>query len=350
MRSRSVVLRHALRAVGVLVVLPVSLVAVLALLSPATWSGAAYSLGLFVLLVGLVTLPSRVDRRRGIARAGIAILVLTGGVRVATSARGETAAMHAGTDASPRVLNRILDEEDVAVTGARTLIAIGGLTDPDVRELVPRMKDAYRTMRAEEGDLPSPVVATYLGLESPGASDTLVFEPLPSGARPAGAVLFLHGFAGSFTLPCWQLARAVARVDLVTFCPSVGYRGDWWTADGEATVRRTVAEIHARGIKRIWLAGLSNGGIGATRLAPRMPHTFEGLILISGVAPDAATTSLPALVLQGRDDAMCPASLARTYASRAHARYVELDAGHFAMLVRSDKADRAIESWLRQRM
>jgi pimeloyl-ACP methyl ester carboxylesterase len=341
--------RHALRAIGFLVLLPASVLGVLALLSPATWSGAADALGLLVTFVGLVTAPARIHRRRGVARGGLAILVLTACARMAAAASGETAAMHAGADASPRVLDRLLDEEDVAVTGARTLIAIGGLTDPDVRELVPQMKNAYRSMRAEQGDLPSPVVATYLGLPAPGASDTLVFEPR-SSSHPAGAVIFLHGFAGSFTLPCWQIARVAARLDLVTFCPSVGYRGDWWTADGEATVRRTVAELHARGIRRIWLAGLSNGGIGASRLAPRMPHTFQGLILISGAAPEAVPTSLPALVLQGRDDAMMPASLARSYASRSNGRYVELDAGHFAMLVRSDAADRAIESWLRQRM
>jgi pimeloyl-ACP methyl ester carboxylesterase len=349
----NIVARHALRVVGLVVLLPASVLGLVALLSPATWSGAAYAVGLLVTFVGLVTAPSRIDRRRGIVRGGLGILVLTALVRFGTAARGETAAMHAGADASRgrAALGRLLDEEDVAVTGARVLVATGGLTDPDVRELVPRMKDAYRHMRAEEGDLPSPVVATYLGLQAPGASDTLVFERSSAAAPPpAGALVFLHGFAGSFTLPCWQIARAAARVDLVTFCPSVGYRGDWWTAEGEATLRRTVAEIRARGIDRIWLAGLSNGAAGASRLAPRMPRTFEGLILISGAAPDASPTSLPALVLQGRDDAMMPSSIARAYASRSHARYVELDAGHFAMLVRRDAADRAIEGWLREQM
>jgi predicted esterase len=343
--------RHALRLLGVLVLLPAAVLGVIALVMPATWSGAAYAFGLFVTFYGLVTAPSRIDRRRGVTRAGLAILALTAVTRMGTASRGETAAMHAGTDSSARVLDRLIDEEDIAVSGARVLIAIGGLTDPDVRELGPRMKDAYRQMRAEEGDLPSPVVATYLGLQAPGASDTLVFEPRPGTNGPAaGAVVFLHGFAGSFTLPCWQLARAVARVDLATFCPSVGYRGDWWTADGEATLRRTVAEIRARGIQRIWLAGLSNGGVGASRLLPRMPHTFEGVILLSGVAPDAAPTNLPTLVVQGRDDAMMPSPLARSYAARAHGRYVELDAGHFAMLVRSDATDRAVVSWLREQV
>lgn len=346
----SLAFRHLLRVVGVLVAIPLSLLGLLALFSGATWSGVSYSLSLLVVCYGLLTAPSRATRRRGVTRAGVAWLVLTALLRLATAARGETAEMTAGVSSSPRLVDRVLDEEDVAVSGARALVATGLLTDPDVRELVPQMKSAYRRMHAEQGDLPSPVVATYLGLQSPDASDKLAFDVPRRSVERTGAVVFLHGYAGGFTLPCWQIARVAARLGLATVCPSVGYRGDWWTADGERTVRATVDALHARGIHRVWLAGLSNGGIGASRLAPRMGHLFEGMILVSGAAPEAPRTSLPTLVLQGRADSMMPTDVARSYGAGAQSRYVELDAGHFAMLIRSEVADHAIESWLRQQL
>src|SRR5262249_44450006 len=159
------------------------------------------------------------------------------------------------------------------------------------------------------------------GLERPTSFD-LVRVGEASERAPQGAVVFLHGFGGNFTLPCWLVAQAARRAGLVTFCPSIRPAGDWWQADGEATLRRTVQIVRARGIDRIYLAGLSNGGIGASRLAPRMRGSFRGLVLISGAAADAPAPGVPALVIHGRRDAMVAVSVAARYASRTGARFV----------------------------
>ncbi len=206
------------------------------------------------------------------------------------------------------------------------------------------MRAGYDEMAREEGALPSPVLATYLGLERPGASDAIDFEH-----AGADAVVFLHGYAGNFTMSCWLFARAAARAGLATDCPSTSWRGDWWTASGEAIVRERIAALRARGKTRVFLAGLSNGGIGASRLAPRLRGEIAGLVLVSGVAPDAGAPGVPTLVLQGRRDAMCSASVARAYATGNGASYVELDDGHFALLVDRDRAARAIADWLAPR-
>ncbi|HZS39180.1 MAG TPA: alpha/beta hydrolase, partial [Polyangia bacterium] len=285
-----------------------------------------------------------VGRRAKLARAGLALMALTLGLRGCTAARGERLTMTTTDDQGARWAARVVDEADVAVAGARVLVAAGMLHDPDAGQVPDALRRAYDRMRAAEGDAPSPVVPTLLGLESPDRADVIVVDGV---AQPKGAVIFLHGFAGGFALPCWQLARAAREADLVTYCPSVGARGDWWTEHGARTLAKTVALARRRGIDRLYLAGLSNGAVGVAHLAPKMRGTFRGVILISGCAPDQPAPGVPALVVQGRRDAMSGASRARAYAARTGARYVELDAGHFAFLLREDEAHRAIAAWLK---
>ncbi|MEO1272150.1 MAG: hypothetical protein AAFX99_28985, partial [Myxococcota bacterium] len=76
--------------------------------------------------------------------------------------------------------------------------------------------------------MPTPLLSTAFGLQHPEAFDTLVIEPMAEEA-PSRAVVFLHGYAGNFTLPCWQIAQAARLAGAVTVCPSVGLKGDWWT-------------------------------------------------------------------------------------------------------------------------
>lgn len=336
------------RAASWLAVLPYVLVVLLVGTGSPTWSAVAYLAGAGVLLWGLTTLPGRAEvparsarlRPRGLARGGAAALVAVAAIRGCTARAGETMSFAPG----PRIVARLFDEQDIAVAGTRVLVG-GGLLRDDADELPAAMRAAYARMRAEEGDAPSPVLATYLGMQSPSEFDLVVVEP-GSETRPGDAVVFLHGYAGNFALPCWQMARAVAPLGVLTACPSTRWIGDWWSPDGEATVRRTVEALRARGVTRIVLAGLSNGGYGASRLAPRLRSSLAGLVLISGAAPDAPPSGLPTLVVHGRRDSMASFSSATAYAARSGARVVALDAGHFSMLVRADANDAAVRAFV----
>jgi pimeloyl-ACP methyl ester carboxylesterase len=190
--------------------------------------------------------------------------------------------------------------------------------------------------------VPSPVLPTYLGLERDGASDVLAYDAIK---EKRGALVFLHGFGGGFTLPCWQIADAVAQVGFVTRCPSLGPRAAWWTDDGAAIVRDTIRDLRAAGIDRIVLMGLSNGAVGAARLAPKLGGSIDGLVLVSGAAR-ADAPGVPVLVLQGARDAVMPPSIARDYASAHGAKYVALEGGHFALLLERERADKALTAWL----
>ena len=113
--------------------------------------------------------------------------------------------------------------------------------------------------------------------------------------------MFLHGYAGNFSLPCWQIAQAVKGSALLTACPSddlrrrLGLCG--WRRDG---ARRGEVQLRERGITKMVLAGLSNGGY-ASMLAPKLGSTFAGYVFISGVEDDAGVAG-----------ARCCSSTART--------------------------------------
>jgi hypothetical protein len=299
---------------------------------PPTLSGALYVLAPAVLIASLVV-PQKWSRR--VALASVAMLFAPMLARLVFTKPG----------GDVRAIDRVVDERDIAVNASRAIAYTHFMKDPDVPELPTAMRDAYDQMAREEGDLPSPFAATYLGLQRPGASDAI--ELMRDGDA---AVVFLHGSAGNFTMSCWLFARAAAKAGVSTTCPSTTWVGDWWSHSGEKIVRDSIASLRARGKTRIYLAGLSNGGIGASRLAPRLTdEKLAGLILVSGAAPDASASGMPTLVVQGRGDTQVSAAVVRAYATRANAKYVELDAGHFALLVEREKSQRAITEWLARR-
>ncbi|HEY1956647.1 MAG TPA: alpha/beta hydrolase [Polyangiaceae bacterium] len=316
------------RALGVLLLLFLVPLALFVLSGPPSASGAAYVLAPVVLASALVV-PERLTKR--VALAGLALLILPAIWRIAFTKHG----------GDVRVVDRVIEERDLSVDASRVIARTHFMSDPDVPLLPDAMRSAYDDMEREQGSLPSPVVATYAGLERSGASDTIEFDHDGSDA-----IVFLHGYAGNFTLSCWLFARAAARAGMATSCPSTSWRGDWWTTPSERIVRDTIASLRSRGKKRIFLAGLSNGGIGASRLAPRLRREIAGLVLVSGAAPDAAAPGVPTLVVQGRRDAQISASVAYAYAQRAGAEYDQLDDGHFALLVDRERAAHVIAEWL----
>ena len=209
------------------------------------------------------------------------------------------------------------------------------------------MGAAYVDMRRDVGGSPSPVLDTTFGRQDANGFDTLVFEA--PGPAPSAGVVFLHGYGGNFRLECWLLAEAARAIDAITVCPATGFRGHWSGRDGERILRAALDYLHARGVRRVYLAGLSNGAAGAGTLAPKLASMLSGLILISGAPSGGTVAKLPALVIHGERDRIASPAAARTFAARAQGRYVGLDGGHFVLLMRRAQARDAIASWLRQR-
>jgi pimeloyl-ACP methyl ester carboxylesterase len=193
----------------------------------------------------------------------------------------------------------------------------------------------------------SPFLVTYLNQQHPSAFDVVVAEAI-GDTRPKRGIIFLHGYGGNFTLQCWLVGHAGERIGAITVCPSTGASGDWWSPQGAAILHQTLTYLQRRGVERIYLAGLSNGGIGASRLAQRFESDLAGLILISGADPHARITRLPVLVVQGKNDERIPMSVAEQYvtAARATSTYLLLEGDHFVLLKQVDRVQSAIADWI----
>jgi len=336
---------------GIALILPVSLLAVLTPITPVTPSGALYLIGAAMTAAGAITAPWRQSRFRGITRAGVLLICLVAGARLVVAAQGTTVTLITlPGPQSTRWLDRLIDERDIALFGQQIAFLTGvGLSPREHAGLMPALQAAYAAMDKAQETSSSPFLSTYLNRQRPGAFDAVLIEP-PGGGPASTAIVFLHGFTGNFTVQGWLLSRAAARIGAVTVCPSVGWRGDWWTHDGELTVRAMLDYIHARGVKRIYLAGLSNGAVGTCRLAPRLATELAGLILISGADPQAPDAGLPILILQGSADERMPASLAIQLARRSghRATYREFAGDHLLLAKRANEVQDVLIEWLSQ--
>jgi len=339
--------RRLAAVVGAVLALPAVPLALLAVTTPVSAIGFLYVLGALVTIGGFLTAPARKTRRRGVSRAGLGLLATAMLFRVVFAGHGKTVRMTRGDSPSAPLLDRLLPEADVAVTSARAVIMTGMLPAGDTRNLVPTLKRAFETLNQAEGSSPSPIVMTTLSWQDASAFDTLeVQAPAPDAHA---AVLFLHGYGGNFTLQCWMIAQAARRAGAVTFCPSTRMAGDWWSATGQEIVRVMMDRLRERGFDAVVLAGLSNGGVGASRLAPGLHDRLAGLLLVSGAAPDAPPAGVPTLVLEGSRDTMMSPSVVRQYATRTGAKYVELDGSHFLLIEQPEAMTDAMARWLSTR-
>jgi pimeloyl-ACP methyl ester carboxylesterase len=333
-----------------LIVSPVALLLlVTAAVIGASPSGWGYAVGVAAASAGLLTKPWR--KRQGLTRLGLGLVLLVASARL-LSAHGNDLDTLRLPDGGRRLVNRLLDERDGTLFAAHVLLLSGHLPRSDTRDFLPALEAAFNRLDDAEGSVATPAIATWLGLQSPDAFDALVIPP--EVKAPDTAVVLLHGYTGNFAVYCWQLARSARAISALTVCPSVGPAGDWWSRQGEQTLQRTLEWLERRGVRRVYLAGLSNGGVGASVLAERVSHPgieLQGLVLISGAAPQAPSPRVPLLVVEGRHDSMMPARTIRAFVRRAGrlATYVELDSGHFAFLDRLEDCERAITTWLLER-
>lgn len=340
-------MRLLLRIVALTVLAVVALIALFGLWAP--WSPSGW-FALGAIAVGAVGLTIREPRpRRGLALAAVVLLAILLVVRIVGAGDGMIAMRTLPSGNSARLLARLVDEQDLALAGARVLANRRRLPASERERLLPALREAYVEMRRDDVVTASPVLDTLLGWQTPAAFDTLIIEPRAEpkpGVPMKFGVLFLHGYAGSFTLECWLVARAAREIGALTVCPATDFSGRWRGEVGERILRRSLEYLHGRGIRRVFLAGLSNGAMGASALAPRFASTFEGLILLSGAPADGDSGGLPTLVVHGAQDTMTPVASARAFAERHKATYAELAGGHFVLLTQRRDVREAVVKWL----
>jgi predicted esterase len=194
---------------------------------------------------------------------------------------------------------------------------------------------------------------------------------VPLGLRRGPCLVFLHGFGGQLTVMVKALIEALPSPPVVILAPYLDTAGQWWLPEGQAVVRELV--LHhlppEADPKQVFLVGLSNGGVGASRLAlsESLGPLFKGAILISGLAPpledpnnpksvyEAPVHGADLLVIAGDADPRFPAPLVQSLvdATRRRGSLVELqrlEGDHFIMLSHRKQVGTMIRTWLEPRL
>lgn len=166
-------------------------------------------------------------------------------------------------------------------------------------------------------------------------------------AKAYGLVLCLHGagFTGDAYLDRWAGRLGDGYI---LACPSYSM-GAWWTRSAEALVLETIRAVSAQyhiDPDRVFLTGMSNGGIGAWIIGMHHADRFAGLAPMASGIDDvlypflANLKQTPVYIIHGAKDQVMPVRLSRAlYAAltqldapviyREHEREHPMAGGHY---------------------
>lgn len=178
--------------------------------------------------------------------------------------------------------------------------------------------------------------------------DLALFVPLTyQVTKGYGLVVCLHGagFTGQAYLERWQTRLGE---DYVLACPTAPM-GAWFTRDAEELVLATIRSVQRRyhiDPDRIFLTGMSNGGIGAWVIGMHDAPLFAGIAPMAGgldraLMPFLANLrSTPIYMIHGAKDQVMPVELSRAitkeltrlgypFVYREHDREHPMAGGHY---------------------
>lgn len=240
---------------------------------------------------------------------------------------------------------RLIRERDAAIIGSGMLYHSGLITAYEYDELIPSLATVYDELDQDDPLLVSPIIRTGLGLQEAERSDAFLHVE----GDGTMWVVFLHGMFGNNVSGCWVIAQAAAQSGWSTMCPSTDITGRWDLADGPTIVHAAIENVRSRGAQRLVLAGFSNGGFGASRLAEQLCRELDGLILMSGVDSSMPPTSLPTLIVYGENEASFSANrLEDLTEALPNGELVVLEnADHMLLVKRCDDITPILTSFLR---
>jgi len=237
---------------------------------------------------------------------------------------------------------RYLDSTDTD-EAARTLQAI--LSDPYVT-----IDQTIRIIQTERDYAPQPtgtIPDERIDVRGRAYHLALSIPPTYQPTENYGLVVCLHGagFTGEAYLERWQVRLGK---DYVLACPTVP-TGAWFTRGAEELVLATIHSVQRRyhiDPDRIFLTGMSNGGIGTWVIGMHDAPLFAGLApMASGLdnvlMPFLANLrSMPIYIIHGSKDEVMPVELSRSitkeltrlgypYVYREHDREHPVAGGHF---------------------
>jgi predicted esterase len=184
--------------------------------------------------------------------------------------------------------------------------------------------------------------------------------------KPAPALIFLHGSGGNFKAYTWLLSQVADERSMVLIAPTFGM-GNWDPQRSEQVVMAALNDA-ARAVpidmSHVHLAGLSNGGLGVSRVAAsESGRQFHSLIFLSPVCDQAALNSKefstqwrdkPVLIITGQDDDRVPLPYVETCVGhmKTAGAHVEMTAypgaDHFLVFSHREPFREQLSNWLRR--
>lgn len=147
---------------------------------------------------------------------------------------------------------------------------------------------------AESGEhrtLPPALPLAFWGrILRPDHGHLFAYRPEAAPGERLGLLVFLHGHGGNSLLYPHLLRPFADQFRCVVVCPTFGY-GNWEHPHSWFCVQRAVryATEHFTEIdpRRVYLAGVSQGGAGVGRAAVALPEVFAGLVFVSATLEPA---------------------------------------------------------------
>lgn len=184
------------------------------------------------------------------------------------------------------------------------------LLNHPITELLRALKAPRDYPTALTGRLPEQTILVH-------GEENLYGLYVPKGYQPAQAyplIICLHGagFDGDTYLDRWQ-PRLGERYLLA--CPSFEAAA-WWTPEAEELVLAVLREVTRNyhvDLDRVFLTGMSNGGVGTYLIGLNHTDLFAALIPMAGALPDALLPLLdnarttPFYLIHGAKDQVIPA-------------------------------------------
>lgn len=199
----------------------------------------------------------------------------------------------------------------------------------------------------------------------PDSEHYYLYVPRNRSGDPMPALVFLHGSAGNFKAYTWLLSQIAEERGMVIIAPTFGF-GNWRQEGGTHAIFRALEDASAIteiDQSRVYLAGLSNGGLGVSLAGYSQPKRFRGLIFLSPVfateytdaaAFQEAWRGRPVLILTGDVDDRIPVSYVQARIAAFRASGVDVQAriypneDHFLIFSQWDAIKDEIEGWLDQ--
>lgn len=240
------------------------------------------------------------------------------------------------------------------------------LTRDQARRVSVFTLDLYRDMERDRDFHRLGSAMGWAYAELPGQSFDVghyyLYVPRNRGNGPSPAIVFLHGSAGNFKAYTWVWSKLAEERGMVVIAPSYGF-GNWDRAGVIAVLRAlddaaTVVDIDQ---DRVYLVGLSNGGLGVSQLAEVAPGRFRGLVFISpvmaaeivdGRAFHDTWRGRPVLLVTGEADRRIPVSYVRQRVSNLEASGVQVTEvtypgeDHFLFFSQPEKVLGDMSNWL----